>query len=91
MAATLLLVTVFYKAFTAISIAIRTDAVESELMVCHLEASLGKLLRHECRRIDKNIIDMVALFTDEVLVVLDERIKMLRPADREHLELSEPH
>jgi hypothetical protein len=38
-------------------------------------------------RVDQNIEDPAALFTDEMLMALDERIEMLRASQHQHLEL----
>jgi hypothetical protein len=56
-------------------------------MGSHLEAVSVKFWRDNSRRIGKNVIYMVTLLADEVLVVLHQRIKVLRTPDREHLEL----
>lgn len=63
-------------------------AIESGLMGGDLESSV----RQSSRRnivfgIDQNIEYPAALFTDEMLMALDERIEMLRASEHQHLEL----
>src|SRR4029453_13335543 len=62
--------------------------IESGLMGGNLESSV----RQSSRRnivfgVDQNIEYPAALFTDEMLMALDERIEMLRASEHQHVEL----
>ena len=63
-------------------------AIESGLMGGNLES----WVRQSSRRnivlgVDQNIEYPAALFTDEMLMALDERIEMLRASEHQHPEL----
>jgi len=56
-------------------------AIESGLMGRDLESSVRKSSRPNLvLRVDQDIEYPAALFTDEMLMALDERIEMLRPS-----------
>jgi hypothetical protein len=62
--------------------------VEGELMRSNLESCVGKSSwPNVVLRVNQNIEYPAALFTDEMLVTLDERIEMLRAPQHQHLEL----
>jgi hypothetical protein len=64
-----------------------TGAIESGLMGRDLESSVRKSSRPNlvfC--VDQDIEYPAALFTDEMLMALDERIEMLRASQHQHLE-----
>jgi len=62
--------------------------VESGLMGRNLESSVRQSSRRDIvLGVDQNIEHPAALFADEMLMALDERIEMLRAAKHQHLEL----
>ena len=62
--------------------------VESGLMGGDLESPVRQSSRRNVvLRIDQNIEYTAALFTDEMLMALDQRIEMLRASQHQHLEL----
>jgi hypothetical protein len=62
--------------------------IESGLMGRNLESSVRQSSRRDIvLRVDQNIEYPTALFTDEMLMALDERIEMLRASEHQHLEL----
>lgn len=63
-------------------------AIESGLMGGDLESSVRQSSRRNIvLGVDQNIKYPAALFTDEMLMALDERIEMLRASEHQHLEL----
>lgn len=63
-------------------------AIENGLMGGNLESSMRQSSRHNIvLGVDQNIKYPAALFTDEMLMALDERIEMLRASEHQHLEL----
>jgi hypothetical protein len=57
-------------------------------MGCDFESPVRKSSRLDLvLRIDQNVIYLAALFTDKMLVALDQRIEMLRAPEHQHLEL----
>src|SRR5580765_3108795 len=64
-----------------------TCTVESGLMGGDLESPVRQSSRRNIiLRVDQNIEHPAALFTNEMLMALDERIEMLRAAQHQHLE-----
>ena len=62
-------------------------AIESGLMGGDLESSVRQSSRRNIvLGVDQNIEYPAALFTDEMLMALGERIEMLRAAKHQHLE-----
>ena len=62
-------------------------AIESGLMGGDLESSVRQSSRRNIvLGVDQNIEYPAALFTDEMLMPLDERIEMLRASKHQHLE-----
>ena len=63
-------------------------AIESGLMGGNFESSMRQSSRRNIvLSVDQNIEYPAALFTDEMLMTLDERIEMLRASEHQHLEL----
>ena len=68
--------------------AMLTGTIESGLMRSDLEPRVRQSSRRNIvLLVDQNIEHPAALFTDEMLMALDERIEMLRPSEHQHLEL----
>jgi len=68
--------------------AMLAGTIESGLMGRNLESSVRQSSRRDIvLRVDQNIEYPAALFTDEMLMALDERIEMLRASEHQHLEL----
>jgi hypothetical protein len=67
--------------------ALFAGAVKRKLVRAHLESLGWKRGRKDffCR-LNKNVIDAAAAFTDEVIVAVHERIEMLRTAQFKHLK-----
>jgi hypothetical protein len=62
--------------------------IESGLMGRDLESSVRQSSRRNVvLRVDQNIEYPAALFTDEMLMALDQRVEMLRAPQHENLEL----
>lgn len=63
-------------------------AIESGLIGGNFESSVRQSSRRNIvLSVDQNIEYPAALFTDEMLMALDERIEMLRASEHQHLEL----
>lgn len=63
-------------------------AIESGLVGSDLEPSVRKSSGFNIvLRVDQNIEDPAALFTNEMLMTFNQRIEMLRASQHEHLEL----
>lgn len=63
-------------------------AIESGLIGGNFESSVRQSSRRNIvLGVDPNIEYPAALFTDEMLMALDERIEMLRASEHQHLEL----
>ena len=66
--------------------------IESGLMGGDLESSVRQSSRRNIvLGVDQNIEYPAALFTDEMLMALGERIEMLRASKHQHLELFVDH
>ena len=64
------------------------DPVKSELMRGHFETLVGQLDRLDFSLIlEHNIVDPIAYFTDKMLMLLYQRIEMLRSAAHQDLQL----
>jgi hypothetical protein len=64
------------------------DPVKSELMRGHSESFVGQLDRLDFSLIlEHDVIDPIAYFTNKVLMLLHQRIEMLRSAAHQDLQL----
>ena len=64
------------------------DPVKSELMRGHSEPFVGQLDRLDFSLIlEHDIVDPIAYFANKMLMLLDQRIEMLRPAAHQDLQL----
>jgi len=64
------------------------DPVKSELMRGHFETLVGQLDRLDFSLIlEHNIVDPIAHFANKMLMLLDQRVEMLRPSAHQELQL----
>ena len=64
------------------------DPVKSELMRGHFETLVGQLDRLDFSLIlEDDIVDPIAYFANKMLMLLDQRVEMLRPAAHQDLQL----
>ena len=63
-------------------------AIEGSLMGRNLKSPVREPNRFDLvLRVDQNIVYLAALFADKMLVAFDQRVKMLRTPQHQHLEL----
>ena len=66
-------------------------AIESGLMGSDLESAVRSSRRNIVLRVHQNIEHPATLFTDEMLMALNQRIEMLRASQHQHLEFLVRH